>query len=549
MTKRLLSVTFVILFLLFSFSAHIFAVSSERSDALELCPGDVNGDGSVTAEDARYALRASVGLDDAAEGLDFSNPVARCYHAADVDGEAGISAADARLILRVAVGLEHLEDWLVTKFEMEDQWYMANGNLAGTPGKCYHSQKLPVVPGQKLYGSFFANRPQSCAGAFFDADGQWLAPILLPSAEMKGLHAKKFAYTPADVTPAFDREPYVIERGGFGYCVMYEFTVPENARYISVNLNLYVYRYEVDGVLKTGTMKNVQSLSTLPMLGVTDSGNREWKYTDPMCRKKREKKLYIIGASTAAIDRAYRLVYDAANAADTKNNPAIEPIVGFQEYLIPYYKEVVSLGFNGVGYRYDAASTDPRSIYMYITGNTDPGSALYNEPNYYLDHDVNDLTDADEVLILVDSNNISSEKDLGEYNSADVGTYCGAVNCLIDHILALNTDHPVNLYLELHPVNPGERRNIYEQINRRHRQIAEAKGVFVVDVSRIGITENDYRYYTYDSQLEMYSPFGSHFNNLGNMKVGFALSEKMLLPSDTGSDNTKQEAGVCRPNR
>ena len=70
--------------------------------------GDVNDDGQVTAEDARYALRAAVGLDDAAEGLDFSDPANRCYVAANVDGEAGISAADARLILRAAVGLENL---------------------------------------------------------------------------------------------------------------------------------------------------------------------------------------------------------------------------------------------------------------------------------------------------------------------------------------------------------------------------------------------------------------------------------------------------------
>ena len=70
--------------------------------------GDVNGDGDVTAEDARYALRAAVGMDDTAEGLDFSDPAYRCCIAADVDGDPGITAADARLILRAAVGLEDL---------------------------------------------------------------------------------------------------------------------------------------------------------------------------------------------------------------------------------------------------------------------------------------------------------------------------------------------------------------------------------------------------------------------------------------------------------
>ena len=71
-------------------------------------PGDVNDDGLVTAEDARYTLRAAVGLDDTADGLDFSDPNNRCALAADVDGEKGITAADARLILRAAVGLDKL---------------------------------------------------------------------------------------------------------------------------------------------------------------------------------------------------------------------------------------------------------------------------------------------------------------------------------------------------------------------------------------------------------------------------------------------------------
>ena len=75
----------------------------------DFLPGDVDGDGEVTASDARLALRAAVGLDDSAEGYDFSEPTNRCYRAADVDGEAGISASDARLILRAAVGLETLK--------------------------------------------------------------------------------------------------------------------------------------------------------------------------------------------------------------------------------------------------------------------------------------------------------------------------------------------------------------------------------------------------------------------------------------------------------
>ncbi len=62
-------------------------------------PGDVSGDGKITAADARLTLRASVKL----ENLD-----AKQIKAADVDGKAGLTAADARLILRASVGLETL---------------------------------------------------------------------------------------------------------------------------------------------------------------------------------------------------------------------------------------------------------------------------------------------------------------------------------------------------------------------------------------------------------------------------------------------------------
>lgn len=59
--------------------------------------GDVDGDGQVTAADARLALRAAVG----SEKLDELQ-----FAAADVDGDGKITSADARAILRKSVGKE-----------------------------------------------------------------------------------------------------------------------------------------------------------------------------------------------------------------------------------------------------------------------------------------------------------------------------------------------------------------------------------------------------------------------------------------------------------
>ena len=66
--------------------------------------GDVDGDQSITAADARLALRRAVELETYEEGSVE-------YVACDVDKEGGVTAADARLILRAAVELEDPTKW------------------------------------------------------------------------------------------------------------------------------------------------------------------------------------------------------------------------------------------------------------------------------------------------------------------------------------------------------------------------------------------------------------------------------------------------------
>lgn len=63
--------------------------------------GDVDGDKNVTPEDARLALRASVGLEHFTSG-------SPAFLAADINGDNKIGSDDARLILRASVGLEVL---------------------------------------------------------------------------------------------------------------------------------------------------------------------------------------------------------------------------------------------------------------------------------------------------------------------------------------------------------------------------------------------------------------------------------------------------------
>ena len=81
----------------------VIAASCFVLGAAANAPGDVTGDGAVTAEDARLCLRQAVGLESYATGNAE-------FVACDITGDGAVTAEDARLILRIAVGLETPED-------------------------------------------------------------------------------------------------------------------------------------------------------------------------------------------------------------------------------------------------------------------------------------------------------------------------------------------------------------------------------------------------------------------------------------------------------
>ena len=67
--------------------------------------GDADMDGAVTTEDARYICRAALGLSDAAAGVDLSAGT-KAFTFADMDGSGKIQINDARLALRKSIGLD-----------------------------------------------------------------------------------------------------------------------------------------------------------------------------------------------------------------------------------------------------------------------------------------------------------------------------------------------------------------------------------------------------------------------------------------------------------
>lgn len=75
----------------------LFCLCFSLTGTAAALPGDVDGDGAVTAGDARFILRFSVNLE---------APLSAQRAPADIDDDGEITASDARYALRMAVGLD-----------------------------------------------------------------------------------------------------------------------------------------------------------------------------------------------------------------------------------------------------------------------------------------------------------------------------------------------------------------------------------------------------------------------------------------------------------
>ncbi len=131
------------------FCAGLFVLFTQAASAQYY--GDVDGDGRVTAADARSILRYSVNLETPSETQRVI---------ADLDKSGGISAADARLALRIAVGLEDIDEYILTPAEInavvtcrvtDDAYFIAGKTklqISITPdGNCGEAQ-IEIIGGE-----------------------------------------------------------------------------------------------------------------------------------------------------------------------------------------------------------------------------------------------------------------------------------------------------------------------------------------------------------------------------------------------------------------
>ena len=194
-------------------------------------------------------------------------------------------------------------------------------------------------------------------------------------------------------------------------------------------------------------------------------------------------------------------------------------ISGIHEQLIPYYDEVVCLGFNGKSFV---------EIYPWLYDNEYTCAATH------------DLTDADEVLILDNGNGALNSTSIGSENDTTATTYCGALNKIIDLVFARNTDHAVRVFLATRynqysasdsDTRESQSRDNYNAAKLRHekmRAIAQKRNLRLIDAEDCGLNEYNYRYYSYDSDRDIYYPYGGHPNNAGNNLLGQITLDGLL---------------------
>lgn len=85
----------------------LFAAPPAAQAASNYLLGDVDRDGTVSAMDARFVLRASVDLETIEEGSEL-------FTLADFNKDGAVDATDARLILRASVELEEIPSEEIT---------------------------------------------------------------------------------------------------------------------------------------------------------------------------------------------------------------------------------------------------------------------------------------------------------------------------------------------------------------------------------------------------------------------------------------------------
>ena len=341
--------------------------------------------------------------------------------------------------------------YVYTSFDWTSGEYDSNGDLTGSG---YHSQNLRVIAGQTAYlGHRDTNTSHTIYGAFFDAGGRWISNL-----------------TRSMMSEATYTSPDAITWSTTNYATIYKFIVPNNAVYLSINKqtdSAYSYRQYISNVL---------------CFPFADTGNIVMHTGDS---RYQDKTVCIIGSSNVMIDRLWR----------TGNMN--QYVCGLQEYLIPFFKEIRTLGYSGCTWNdFTSGGETTKGIYNYIvTDNLDISGA--------------------DIYILWASTNGFSNTTMGTWDSTDTTTYFGALNGVITKILTVNP--LAKIYLPTYTGWTESRIPYLEEYEKLYHN----RGFEIIDMLGAGISLSRKANFCYDTPPV-------HMNQYGNLTIGEYIRKKIV---------------------
>ena len=380
-------------------------------------------------------------------------------------------------------------------------------DASGMANTFSHTPYIRVTPGERIYTGFLVN--QDVSGIWADENFTRVGSILKSNYtkydyELPNGTGNHQSNTASSIGSEYENQNY-------RYAPIYYITVPSGAFYASFNANTL------------GTQYYRMYVANFPIFYFNDGSKLDLYPGDKFYNEKKNKKLLVIGPSTVMIDRRRE------DWTQSEDSATYRFTIGFQEYLVPYYKEVFSLGYSGYGW----GNQENHSIYKELT-------------------DANiDWTDYDEFLLMSSVNEITHTGigDWGSYESYPPypnGSVSAMSFIARDIISAFATaeKEPPNIYIttgvkgkrfaddEVRQNVPGYAsgttdRQLIEDQNTQIKELSDGISIKCIDLF-VDSGENFYNYYYEDNPFNGYTYDGTHWNNVGSKRIGEAIRRAIV---------------------
>lgn len=371
------------------------------------------------------------------------------------------------------IAVQSYSDITVSSKRWDENMKLGDSSVLG------HTQNYKIIPGADYYVGTIDYVNNGVMGCFLDFNE-------LPLKPLRASDCSEVSY------------PYTTDNPNADFTLftkLYKFTAPANAHYLSMNFP------------PTASAHWKFFLSNIPMFREGNSGDLV-VYENSHMRHKKAKKLCVVGPSYAMIDRRIQSAYGN------------KYIVGFQEYLLPFYDSITTFGYSG-GTWGQFRDSDYISIYSGIVSGY--GSVLPK-----------DFTPFDEVLLIgCNPNGFFStprqeEGTAGTYasNTSPVSSFMGGMRGVVEYIL--NQKPEMKIYLSNFWHTSGNNvsafRDTCDNLNAEMLKLANMFGLQYIDMYN-GTPFNKWNYTTSNLQ---YTYDGTHPNNAGMREIADVLVRAMI---------------------